>query len=45
VQVGRAERDHLLEQVVDGGELVHCHSTELSAPLRTALSPAPHHPA
>jgi hypothetical protein len=36
VQVGRAERDHLLEQVVDGCELGHG-SSELSALLLRAL--------
>ena len=43
MQVGGAERDHLLEQVVDGSELWHCPSTELSAPLCRALSPACDH--
>ena len=43
MQVGGAERDHLLEQVVDGGELFHCPSTELSARLCSALSPTCSH--
>jgi pilus retraction protein PilT len=41
VKVGSAERDHLLEQVVDGSQLRHGRpSYELSARRCTALSPA-----
>ena len=38
VQVGSAERDHLLEQVVDGSQLRHSPSTGLSAPRYEGLS-------
>jgi hypothetical protein len=42
MEVGRAERDHLLEQVIDRSQRLHRPSTELSARLCEGLSPACH---